>query len=65
MNATLLIGIAITMTMFFVLGFTVSFFGNFLIWFAMILGVATTFGAIVPTKHAVKRRQVRRPISQR
>lgn len=64
-NATLLIGIAITMTMFFVLGFTVSFFGNFLIWFAMILGVATTFGAIVPTKHAVKRRQVRRPISQR
>ena len=33
-------GLAITLTIFFVLGFTVSFFGGMLIWFVMLLAVA-------------------------
>jgi len=38
------LGIAITLTIFFVLGFTVSFFGGMLIWFVILIGVGTTFG---------------------
>lgn len=37
-------GIAITLAIFFILGFTVSFFGGALIWFAMMLGVGTSLG---------------------
>jgi hypothetical protein len=33
-------GLAITLTIFFILGFTVSFFGGMLIWFVMLLAVA-------------------------
>lgn len=39
-----LIGLSVTLAIFFVLGFTVSFFGGMLIWFIMLLGIGTTFG---------------------
>ena len=39
-------GIAITLTIFFVLGFTVSFFGGMLIWFMILVAVGTTFGQL-------------------
>jgi hypothetical protein len=44
------IGFAITMTILFILGFTVSFFGGMLIWFVLLLGVFTTFGGTVALK---------------
>ncbi|SDS54642.1 O-antigen ligase [Erythrobacter sp. HL-111] len=41
-----LIGLAATICVIFLLGFTVSFFGGLLTWFAILLGVATTFGGL-------------------
>jgi hypothetical protein len=43
-DGRLSMGIAITLTIFFVLGFTVSFFGGMLIWFVMLIAIGTTFG---------------------
>jgi hypothetical protein len=43
-DGRLCLGIAITLTIFFVLGFTVSFFGGMLIWFVILVAVGTTFG---------------------
>lgn len=61
-NGSARIGMAIALTIFFILGFTVSFFGGLLIWFVMLLGIGTTFGSIA----APKRRMVpvRRKVSQ-
>jgi hypothetical protein len=55
------IGIAITLAIFFILGFTVSFFGGMLIWFVVLLAVGTSlseFGA----PRARPAMQVRRPV---
>lgn len=57
-NRSLAMGIAITLAMFFILGFTVSFFGGMLIWFAMMLGVGTTLGWSVFQKRPVQRPRV-------
>ncbi len=43
-----LIGLAVVTIMLFVLGFTVSFFGGLLAWFAILLGVGTTLGRFRP-----------------
>lgn len=40
------LGLAITLAIFFILGFTVSFFGGMRIWFIMLLAIGTTFGQI-------------------
>lgn len=45
-----LIGLAITMTILFIQSFTVSFFGGLLIWFALLLGITTNLGEILPRK---------------
>lgn len=60
-NADTRIGLAIALTMLFVLGFTVSFFGGLLIWFVMVLGIGTTFGALASPKRGTLpvRRRVR------
>ncbi len=64
-NGVTNIGIAISLTMFFVLGFTVSFFGGLLIWFTLMLGVGTTLGRVSPStsmpmrKVAVRQKAVR------
>lgn len=39
----LLIGLAISLTMFFLIGFTVTFFGGLLIWFFILVAIGTTF----------------------
>lgn len=38
------LGIAISLSILFTMGFTVSFFGGLLIWFAMMLAIGTNFG---------------------
>jgi hypothetical protein len=38
------LGIAIALAVFFILGFTVSFFGGMLIWFVIVLAIGTTNG---------------------
>lgn len=43
-------GIAITLSIFFILGFTVSFFGGLMIWFVMLLAVGITFGYSAPAR---------------
>jgi hypothetical protein len=40
------IGIAITLAIFFILGFTVSFFGGLLIWFVMLLAVGASLSEL-------------------
>ncbi|WP_299194627.1 hypothetical protein [uncultured Erythrobacter sp.] len=62
-NSAARIGLAISLTMFFILGFTVSYFGGILIWFAMMIGFGTTFGRIVEpaVQRAPMRRQQVRP----
>lgn len=51
-----MIGLAVVLIMLFVLGFTVSFFGGLLAWFAILLGIGTTFGRFRPQK--VERRLI-------
>lgn len=58
-NKATAIGLTVAMALFFILGFTVSFFGGLFIWFAIVLGIATTFASI-----GNPRRQ-RRPLIQR
>lgn len=41
------IGLAVTLTIFFALGFTVSFFGGLLIWFVMMMAVGVSLGQFV------------------
>jgi O-antigen ligase len=51
-DQTTLIGLAITLSVLVVLGFTVSFFGGLLIWFALLLGVCTTLSNVTAPKLA-------------
>lgn len=60
-NQSILIGLAITLTIFFIMGFTVSLFGGVLIWFAMLLGVGVTLGQHIASRpKAVRVMRVRR-----
>jgi hypothetical protein len=47
-DQTSLIGIAVSLSIFFLIGFTVSFFGGILIWFVMVLGVGVSLGQFRP-----------------
>jgi O-antigen ligase len=56
------IGIAITLAIFFILGFTVSFFGGLLIWFVILLAVGVSLSQLRahhPRPAMRMRRQVR------
>lgn len=58
-DASVAMGLSIALVMFFVLGFTVSFFGGLLIWFVMVLGIGTTFGPLStprPKRFPLRRR---------
>jgi len=55
------IGLAITLAMFFALGFTVSFFGGMLIWFVMMLGAGVSLGQFLPP---ARRMAPRRPVAR-
>ena len=60
-NSGILIGMAITLTVYFVLGFTVSFFGGLLVWWMMLIGIGTTFAQFTsPRQRPVRRRLVPR-----
>ena len=39
----LLIGLAVALTMYFLIGFSVTYFGGLLIWFFMLIAIGTTF----------------------
>jgi hypothetical protein len=39
----LLTGLAVSLTMFFLIGFSVTFFGGLLVWFFILVGIGTTF----------------------
>ncbi len=58
-----LIGLASATITLFVLGFTVSFFGGLLAWFAILLGVGTTFGRFSPKPLPRRLTQPRRLIA--
>lgn len=56
------IGIAVTLAIFFILGFTVSFFGGMLIWFMMVLAIGASLSQMRAPRAAHlpnARRQVR------
>jgi O-antigen ligase len=58
-----LIGLASATITLFVLGFTVTFFGGLLAWFAILLGVGTTLGRFSPQPVPRRLTQPRRPIA--
>ena len=57
-----LIGLSIAMFILFMQGFTVHFFGGLGIWFAMLLGIAVTFGFTGMQRQAMRPTSSRQPI---
>jgi len=63
-DQTTLTGLAITLAILFILGFTVTFYGGLLIWFSILLGIGATFGS-VPTRSVAPNAAVRGRIERR